>query len=179
MDLADPRFAGSRNPGTTNVLRLGGKKAAALTLLGDVLKGLIPVLVAARLGANPLLLMGTGLAAYLGHLYPIFFRFRGGKGVATALGTLLAISWTLGASVLLIWLATLAATRYSSLSALVAALFVPILAYIITSNTTIACGTAVVAALLIWRHRTNIQRLTAGEEEKIGRKYTATKTTHL
>ena len=179
MDLADPRFAGSRNPGTTNVLRLGGKKAAALTLLGDVLKGLIPVLVAARLGANPLLLMGTGLAAYLGHLYPIFFRFRGGKGVATALGTLLAISWTLGASVLLIWLATLAATRYSSLSALVAALFVPILAYIITSNTTIACGTAVVAALLIWRHRTNIQRLTAGEEEKIGRKNTATKTTQL
>lgn len=170
MGLPDPRGGGSGNPGATNVLRLGGKKAAVFTLIGDVLKGLIPVLIAAYLGADPTLLVCVAIAAFLGHLYPVFFGFAGGKGVATALGVLSGISWSLGGAVLLSWLTVVAITRYSSLSALVASLLAPVLAHLIVGAVPITAGTAVIAALLIWRHRGNIQRLLAGEEDKLGAK---------
>ena len=122
MGLPDPRTEGSRNPGATNVARLGGKKAAALTLAGDMLKGLLPVLAAHALQAGPLVLALTALAAFLGHLYPVFFGFQGGKGVATALGVTFGLHWMIGLLTAATWLATALLFRYSSLSALVACL---------------------------------------------------------
>ncbi|HEY5789789.1 MAG TPA: glycerol-3-phosphate 1-O-acyltransferase PlsY, partial [Gammaproteobacteria bacterium] len=123
--LPDPRSGGSGNPGATNVLRLGGKRLAAVTLLGDLLKGLLPVLAARLLGVEPALLGVIALAAFLGHLYPLFFGFRGGKGVATALGVLLGLDWVVGLATLLTWLAVALLSRYSSLSSLVATALAP------------------------------------------------------
>jgi glycerol-3-phosphate acyltransferase PlsY len=168
LGLPDPRAGGSGNPGTTNVLRLGGKKAAALTMGGDISKGLVPVLIAHQFGATPSVVILVAIAAFLGHLYPLFFSFKGGKGVATALGVLAGISWMLGGAVLLTWLLVLALTRYSSLSALVAGLTTPAFAFAITEDPSIVGGTAVIAALLIWRHRSNITRLINGVEDKVG-----------
>ena len=125
MGLPDPRTEGSRNPGATNVARLGGKKAAALTLLGDMLKGLLPVVAAHALHASPTVLAGTALAAFLGHLYPVFFRFQGGKGVATALGVTFGLYWPVGLLVSGIWLVMAVLFRYSSLAALTAVLAIP------------------------------------------------------
>ncbi|MCK5092187.1 MAG: glycerol-3-phosphate 1-O-acyltransferase PlsY, partial [Gammaproteobacteria bacterium] len=129
MRLPDPRTQGSGNPGATNVMRLGGKKAAAITLAGDMLKGLIPVAIAQSLDMNMLVISSVGLAAFLGHLYPVFFRFKGGKGVATAIGVLLAASWKVGLAVIITWLIVARLLRISSLAALIAFLLAPLYAW--------------------------------------------------
>ncbi len=168
--LPDPRQEGSGNPGATNVLRLGGKKAAAITLLGDAMKGWIPVMLAGVLGFEPLLIGLVGLAAFLGHLFPVFFGFKGGKGVATALGVMSGFSWMLGLSVLATWIAVAALTRYSSLAALVAAALAPVYVGFISGHLELIVVAGLLAALLFWRHRANIERLLKGEESRIGKK---------
>lgn len=179
MGLNDPRTYGSGNPGATNVLRSGSKAAAAVTLLLDALKGLVPVVLVKAFGAEFGLGESTvalvGLAAFLGHLYPVFFAFKGGKGVATALGVLLGISGWLGLATALTWLIVAVFFRYSSLAALVASVFAPVY-YVMCSGivwdaeTPITAAIVVMAALLLWRHRENIQRLIAGKESKLGQK---------
>lgn len=170
MGFPDPRAEGSGNPGTTNVLRLAGTGAAVITLVGDMLKGLLPVLLASAVAPSPWTVAATGLAAFIGHLYPIFFGFKGGKGVATALGVLCGFSWLIGAAVLGTWLVVAVALRYSSLSALVAALLAPCYAILVHVYPAYVFGIAIMSILLIWRHRSNIQKLIAGEESKIGDK---------
>lgn len=167
MGLPDPRSEGSRNPGATNVLRLGGKKAAAITLFGDMLKGLLPVLIALSLGMSDAVIAACGLAAFLGHLYPLYYGFQGGKGVATLLGVLLGTHWLLGLGTIGVWLAMAFTFRYSSLSALVAATASPLLAWYITHSPIISASIALMAVLLIWRHRSNIRNLLTGKEDKI------------
>jgi glycerol-3-phosphate acyltransferase PlsY len=169
MGLPDPRTQGSRNPGATNVLRIGGKKAAIITLLGDVLKGVIPVLIAKEYGFDTLSLSLITFAAFLGHLYPVFFRFEGGKGVATAFGCIIALSWPVGVALAATWLLMAILFRYSSLSALVAAIFAPLYMWYFTNwdYTVMAC---VISIFLIFRHRSNIRNLIAGKESKIGKK---------
>lgn len=167
MGLPDPRNQGSGNPGATNVLRLGGKKAAAITLLGDMLKGLIPVLVARALGAEDHILAAVGLAAFLGHLYPIFFGFHGGKGVATALGVLLGISWPVGLAVIGIWLLMAKLFKISSLSAISAAVMTPLFMWRLEESAVFLTLAILLAILLVWRHRSNIKRLLEGSEGKI------------
>jgi glycerol-3-phosphate acyltransferase PlsY len=168
--LPDPREQGSKNPGATNVLRLGGKKAAVITLLGDALKGLIPVLLARSLGAEPLVVGAVGLAAFIGHLYPVFFGFKGGKGVATALGVLSGFSWLVGLAVLATWIATAFVSRISSLSALVAAALAPGYVWLLLHSDVLTGATLLMSVILILRHRANIERLLKGEESRIGRK---------
>ena len=169
MGLDDPRCAGSGNPGATNVLRVGGKKAAAITLLGDGLKGFLPVLVAGLLGAPPSIVALVALAAFIGHLYPVFFDFRGGKGVATALGALLGLDGTAGLLAVLIWLAVALAFKRSSLAALVTFALVPVL--LLMENETLgAAGFAMIAVGLFTTHRGNVQRLLAGTEPTIGKR---------
>lgn len=170
MGLADPRTEGSGNPGATNVMRLHGKKAALLTLLGDVLKGLLPVLLAQALAQPATIVALTGLAAFTGHLYPVFFSFRGGKGVATLIGVLLGLHWILGLVFVLTWLIMAILFRYSSLSALTAAMLTPIYTALILPNFLVVGVTSVMTLLLIWRHRSNIYNLMHGLEEKIGQK---------
>ena len=170
MGIADPRTVGSNNPGATNVLREGGKKAAIITLLGDMLKGLIPVLIAVVLGMSNEVIAATGFAAFLGHLFPLYYGFKGGKGVATILGVLLGTHWLLGLGTIGIWLAMAFTFRYSSLSALVAASASPVLAWFITQSQVITICVSCMAALLIWRHKSNIKNLVAGKEDKIGQK---------
>jgi len=168
--LPDPREQGSKNPGATNVLRLGGKKAAAITLLGDAAKGLIPVLLAKALGADVLVTALVGLAAFFGHLYPVFFQFKGGKGVATALGVLSGFSWTVGLAALSTWLATAFVSRISSLAALVASGLAPLYIWLLTGSEVLTGVSIVMVLFLIWRHRGNIERLLQGQEARIGRK---------
>ena len=170
MGLGDPREDGSGNPGATNLLRLGGRSAAAATLLGDALKGVLPVLAGHALGLSNGLLALVGLAAFLGHLYPIFFGFRGGKGIATGLGVLVAWSWLVGLAVMLSWLAVAALMRMSSLAALVSFALAPLYALLITGSRSLAAAAAVMALLTTWRHRSNIQRIVHGEEPRIGRR---------
>ncbi|MEY2700254.1 MAG: glycerol-3-phosphate 1-O-acyltransferase PlsY [Pseudomonadota bacterium] len=167
--LPDPRQQGSKNPGATNVLRLGGRKAAILTLAGDAGKGLIPVLTAHALHADDMIVAATGLAAFIGHLYPVFFGFKGGKGVATSLGVLLGFSWALGLSALLTWITVAALFRISSLAAIVAALLTPVFAWHWTASVPVTLACNGLAVLLLWRHRENMQRLARGEEKKLGR----------
>lgn len=174
MGLADPHSYGSGNPGATNVLRTGNRKAALFTLLGDVGKGVAAVLLARwlapTLGLSGLAIMGVGLAAFLGHLYPVFHRFAGGKGVATAAGVLLALDPLHGLAVLGTWLAVAYLSRYSSLAALTAAALAPVywgLFYGIDASTLIVL---IMSLLLIWRHRSNINKLLAGKESRIGSK---------
>ena len=167
--LPDPREQGSKNPGATNVLRLGGKKAAVITLLGDAAKGLLPVLIARGLGADALTTAATGLAAFVGHLFPVFFGFKGGKGVATALGVLSGFSAWVGLAAALTWMVTAAACRISSLSALLASALAPVYAWFLTGSSETTGATAMMSALLIIRHRANIGRLVRGEEQRIGR----------
>ena len=168
--LPDPRQEGSKNPGATNVLRLGGKKAAAITLIGDALKGLIPVLIARHFELPLEMLAAVGLAAFLGHLFPIFFGFRGGNGVATALGVLSGFSIWVGLAVLATWLLMAFLFRISSLAALLAAALSPLYLWLILHSEVLAGAALAMALLLISRHRGNIERLLKGQESRIGSK---------
>ncbi len=167
MGLPDPRTQGSNNPGATNVLRLGGKKPAAITLLGDSLKGLIPMLAAHLLDASPLVLALTGMAAFLGHLYPLFFGFKGGKGVATALGVQFGLHWGIGAGVGLIWLFMAKVINISSLSALVSMALAPLIVWLIWPAPELLAMQILLSLILFWRHRSNIRNLFEGSEGKI------------
>ncbi len=166
--LPDPRESGSHNPGATNVLRIGGKKAAVIVLLCDMLKGTIPVWGSYFLGVTPFLLGVIAIAACLGHIYPIFFHFRGGKGVATALGAIAPIGLDLTAVVMVTWLTTLLITRYSSLAALIAVLLTPLYTWMIKPNYTLPV--AMLCCLIVFRHQENIKRLLKGTEPKVGEK---------
>lgn len=168
MGLPDPRKEGSGNPGATNVLRIGGKKAAIITLLADILKGVIPVFAAKWYGLDNFELSLVAFAAFLGHLYPIFFRFQGGKGVATAFGCLMVLSWAAGLSLVFIWLAMAMIFRYSSLASITAALLAPFCMWYFTQWNYFMMVCAI-SAFLIYRHRHNIQRLLVGKESKMGR----------
>jgi glycerol-3-phosphate acyltransferase PlsY len=174
MGLADPRSYGSGNPGATNVLRTGNKKAAILTLIGDALKGWVAVWVVdhfgARYGLDETSVAIAAIAVFLGHLYPVFFRFKGGKGVATAAGVLLAINPILGIATLLTWLIVAFFTRYSSLAAICAAIFAPLFDGFLFGANVVALAVVAMSALLIWRHRGNIAKLVAGKESRIGQK---------
>ncbi|MCU7932081.1 MAG: glycerol-3-phosphate 1-O-acyltransferase PlsY [Candidatus Thiodiazotropha sp. (ex Codakia rugifera)] len=167
MGLPDPRSQGSNNPGATNVLRIGGKKAAAITLLGDSLKGLIPMVAAHLLEATPLVLAFTGIAAFLGHLYPVFFGFKGGKGVATALGVQFGLHWGIGGAVALIWLFVAKVVNISSLSALVSMALAPLIVWAIWPEMELVVMQVALSILLFWRHRSNISNLLKGSEESI------------
>jgi acyl phosphate:glycerol-3-phosphate acyltransferase len=177
MGLSDPRSYGSGNPGATNVLRSGNKKAAVLTLLFDALKGYVPVLLVGLYGERFGLGEGTvalvGVAAFVGHLWPVFFRFKGGKGVATAAGVLLAFNPWLGLALLLTWVAVAVLSRYSSLAALIAALLAPVYQLIGWGGGPLVVATVVMSVLLIWRHAPNIQKLLAGTESRLGAKKAA------
>lgn len=174
MGLADPRSYGSGNPGATNVLRSGNKKAAVLTLIGDAFKGWFAVFLAERFadawGVGDFGLAAVALAVFVGHLYPIFLRFAGGKGVATAAGVLLAIDPILGLAVIATWLIIAIFFRYSSLAALVAAVFAPLYYVFMFGLGPYAPAVIVMAILLIYRHRANIGKLMAGKESRIGQK---------
>lgn len=170
MGLPDPRSGGSGNPGATNVLRLGGKKAAAITLLGDVLKGLIPVLLARALDAGEMTLAWVAVAAFLGHLYPIFFQFQGGKGVATAAGAIIGLAPLVALLCLATWLVVAWLARISSLAALTAAALSPVYAWVLGAPGAHVATLALVATLLVWRHRANIRRILDGTESRIGQK---------
>src|SRR5271156_854214 len=174
MRLDDPRTYGSGNPGATNVLRSGNKTAAVLTLIGDALKGWLAVWLVSHFGAHYGLddtaIALAAIAVFLGHLYPVFFRFKGGKGVATAAGVLLAINPVLGIATLLTWLIVAFFTRYSSLAALAAALFAPLFDGFLFGANIIALAIVVMSSLLVWRHRGNIAKLMAGQESRIGDK---------
>jgi glycerol-3-phosphate acyltransferase PlsY len=167
MGLTDPRTTGSNNPGATNVLRIGGKVPAVITLLGDVLKGVIPVLAAKWYGLPPLGLALVTLAAFLGHLFPVFFRFQGGKGVATLIGCLLALSWPVGLCWMATWLVMALLFRYSSLASLTASVLAPLYIWLITANLIYVHTLMLMALILIYRHRTNIVKLVHGQESKI------------
>jgi acyl phosphate:glycerol-3-phosphate acyltransferase len=171
LGLPDPRGFGSGNPGATNVLRAGSKSGAALTLAGDVAKGWLPVFIVMQLGYPPGLMLGlVGLAAFLGHLYPLYFGFQGGKGVATALGVILAISPLTGALVILTWALVAAIFRYSSLAALIAALAAPVYLALIQPEPWLVTVICVLVVVLYARHYGNIQRLLTGTEPRIGQK---------
>jgi glycerol-3-phosphate acyltransferase PlsY len=172
MGLPDPRTEGSRNPGATNVARIGGKKAAALTLFGDMLKGLVPVLIAHALHADVTILAGTALAAFLGHLYPVFFGFQGGKGVATALGVTFGLHWPVGLLTAGTWLLMAVLFRYSSLAALSASLAIPAGFAWLWPEPVLVGAMCVMVVFLYWRHRSNIANLLSGREGRIsfGRK---------
>lgn len=165
MRLPDPRTEGSGNPGATNVLRLGGKLAAALVLLCDIAKGWLPVFAVKFLTTNPWIISCVLLAAVLGHIYPIFFQFKGGKGVATAVGGLLGLSLTLGSIFIFTWLGVFALTRYSSLSALIAISAVPFFGWGFLDKRYVVVLTFL-ALMTLWRHRSNIERLMSGKEGK-------------
>ena len=167
LGLSDPRTGGSGNPGTTNVMRLYGKKAAFLTLVGDIFKGIIPVLLAKVIVNSEFIIAICGLAAFLGHIFPIYFKFEGGKGVATLIGILFATHWLLGVSYIITWILTALIFRYSSLAALIAALPIPIYSYFIEHNNQYAISFAVIAIFLFWRHKPNIYNLLNGKEDKI------------
>lgn len=172
--LPDPRTYGSHNPGATNVLRSGKKAAAALTLLGDAAKGGLAVWLAQHFMPHDYTLVAlVALAVFLGHLFPIFLRFKGGKGVATALGVLLALNVWLGLAALLTWLLVALVFRLSSLAALLAAAGAPVYAWLLTLPREYVWVSGVMSLLLIWRHKRNIQNLLAGKESKIGKKSSA------
>ncbi len=170
LGLPDPRTEGSRNPGATNVLRLGSKSGAVLTLAGDIAKGLLPVVTARWILDEPVFLTLAALGSFLGHLFPVYFRFEGGKGVATALGVLAAIDWQLASILIATWLVVAAVFRYSSLAALVTAAAAPVYLFWLTGEPVFVGLGVVLAALLFFRHSENIRRLLCGNESKIGKK---------
>jgi acyl phosphate:glycerol-3-phosphate acyltransferase len=167
MRLPDPRSYGSKNPGATNVLRTGKTVAAALTLFGDAGKGWLAVFLAAQLGGD---VPAAGMAVFLGHLFPVFHRFRGGKGVATAAGVLLGFDLWLGLASLATWIVIAVFFRYSSLASLVAAVFAPVYTWWLFGLSPVLPVAAAIGLLLIWRHRGNIARLLAGTESRLGQK---------
>lgn len=176
IGLADPRQAGSGNPGATNVKRLYGSKPAAITLLGDLLKGVLPVWLASQMGVEPLWVILIGLASFLGHLYPVFFGFKGGKGVATMLGVMFGLSFSIGLAVAGTWLFVAKVLKISSLSALVATALAPLYIYLLTGSELDGAAemswvmvTSLMTVILFWRHRTNIERLLKGEESFISK----------
>ena len=171
--LPDPRTYGSHNPGATNVLRSGNKWAAILTLLGDAAKGWLAVWLAQHFGpqtGNSLLIVVVALAVFIGHLFPVFLHFKGGKGVATALGVLLALNAWLGLAVLATWILVAMAFRLSSLAALLAAIGAPIFAMVLALPSEYMLAVVGMSLLLIWRHKSNIQNLLAGKESRIAKK---------
>lgn len=167
--LPDPRTQGSQNPGATNVLRIGGKVPAALTLIGDMAKGLLPMLACHVIEVTTLTYALVGLAAFLGHLFPVFFNFRGGKGVATALGVDLGLHWLIGLILIGIWLIVAKVMRLSSLAAIIAMSLAPLVVAWLWPAPEIIGMHIIVSGLLIWRHRSNIQNLISGKEDKIRR----------
>ena len=167
--LADPRSYGSGNHGATNVLRSGNKAAAVLTLLGDAAKGWLAVWLALRLDADPAAAALAGLAAFIGHVFPVFLKFKGGKGVATALGVLLGLSAPLAAAAAACWLLVAALSRYSSLAAIVTAVLVALASWLWLADPRIAACITMLCAILLWRHEANIRKLIAGTEGRIGR----------
>ncbi len=167
MGLGDPRQSGSGNPGATNVLRLGGKPAAIFTLSGDVLKGILPVVVAALAVDDSLVVAAAALGSFLGHLYPLYFGFQGGKGVATAIGVYLGIDLLVGFGVIAIWLAVAGLTRLSSVSSLTALLLAPVIGWLVVRDVSIVVVAALIFVFAAIMHRSNIVRLLAGEESKI------------
>lgn len=180
MGLADPRSYGSGNPGATNVLRSGNKLAAVFTLVGDAFKGWLAVWLTQRFGAHfglgEIAVAIAAVMVFIGHLYPAFFRFRGGKGVATAAGVMLALNPLLGVLVILAWLVVAALFRYSSLAALIAALCAPVFSVMLRHvwpsdfPPVIMVAICIISVLLIWRHRSNIGKLIGGTESRIGKK---------
>lgn len=172
MGMDDPRSYGSKNPGATNVLRSGKKTAAALTLLGDGLKGFVAVLAAqllqSRLGLNDNTIALTALAVLVGHMWPLYFGFKGGKGVATAAGVFFALSWPVALICLAVWLVLAFGLKISSLAALIAASTAPIAAGYFVHQTSVVAAIVIIVALVIYRHKSNIQNLIQGKEGKIG-----------
>jgi glycerol-3-phosphate acyltransferase PlsY len=170
MGLSDPRTYGSKNPGATNVLRSGNRGAALFTLLLDALKGFVPVVAARALGFDEGAAAAVGLAAFVGHLFPVFFRFQGGKGVATAAGVLLGLNPLLGAATLVTWAVIAFFFRYASLASIVAALFAPLFQFLFWGGGPAGVAVVAMSVLLVWRHAGNISKLLAGTESRIGRK---------
>jgi glycerol-3-phosphate acyltransferase PlsY len=170
LGLPDPREQGSGNPGATNVLRYGGKKAAAAVFLGDMLKGLLPVLGARWLELPAATIAAVGLLAFAGHIWPVFFRFRGGKGVATAFGVLSGWAWLPAAVLAAIWIGVAAASRISSLGAISAALCAPLVIWAMQDQPVYAYATVLMSVVLLWRHRSNLRNLLRGAEPRIGQK---------
>jgi len=168
--LTDPRTIGSGNPGATNVLRSGKKSAALLTLFGDAFKGWLSVWLAIQMNMPVWVLSVVGLAVFLGHLYPIYFKFKGGKGVATALGVMVAVSPCLALSVSIVWGGVFYFTRYASLASIIAAIAAPAAAYFLLPHAKTVLMVFALSILLVWRHRTNIQKLLAGTESGFGKK---------
>ena len=164
MGFDDPRSGGSKNPGATNVLRIAGKKAAFFTLVGDCLKGLIPVLMARLLEAEPFVLAMTAFAAFVGHCFPIFFKFKGGKGVATAMAATIAFDWISSAVLIGIWVLFAKVFKISSLAAIISFGLLPVVLYWRFQNLPVTAVFAVLSLILIWRHRGNIQRMMSGTE---------------
>jgi glycerol-3-phosphate acyltransferase PlsY len=164
MGFKDPRSEGSNNPGATNVLRIAGKKAAFLTLVGDCLKGIIPVLLARWLEADPLVVALTAFAAFSGHCFPVFFRFRGGKGVATAIAATVGFNWIAGTILIAIWLVFARVFKISSLAAIISFCALPLLIYWREQDLQVSIVFVALSAILIWRHKSNIQRLIQGSE---------------
>jgi glycerol-3-phosphate acyltransferase PlsY len=173
MGLPDPRSFGSGNPGATNVLRSGSKAAAVLTLLGDALKGWLPVWAAIRLDLGDVVVAVVVVASFLGHVFSVWLRFKGGKGVATAAGAILAADWRVGAAALVVWLGVAVATRYSSLASIVAAIVAPAAVLGWRGPGPLFAATGAVCAVLLWRHEGNIRKLLRGEESRIGEKKAA------
>jgi len=166
--LPDPRSQGSNNPGATNVMRIGGKVPAIITLLGDGCKGFLPTLLVMRWGFPSWVIGGVMLAALVGHIFPIFFGFKGGKGVATAMGAFLGLNWLFGAILIAVWALVIKVTRISSFGAIVATLLAPALAWFLLGNDIVL--TAIVSTMsiiLLWRHKDNILRLCVGKESKV------------
>ena len=164
MGFQDPRSEGSKNPGATNVLRIAGKKAAFFTLAGDFMKGLLPVLLARLLEAENLVVALTGFAAFCGHCFPLFFNFRGGKGVATAIAATVGFNWIVGAILIAIWLLFARVFKISSLAAIISFCALPALVYWRTQNLEVSIVFVALSVILIWRHKSNIQRLIQGSE---------------
>lgn len=170
LKLPDPRTMGSNNPGATNVLRYGGKKAAILTLLGDSLKGLLPVLIARYLGLSFEWLVLISIAAFLGHIFPVFYGFKGGKGVATTIGIYLGLNPIIGLAVIATWLISAFAFNISSLAALIATLLAPFYFYNITRSVPLLIGLLLITVLIYWKHQANITKILKGTENKISKK---------
>ena len=167
FNLPDPRTIGSKNPGATNVMRSGNKKAAILTLLGDLLKAILVLAIAEYLGFNDLIIVCVALAVLIGHIYPIFYKFRGGKGVATAIGILIALNFKLALIVASIWLLVFGIWRYSSLAAIVAAISAPIIAIFILRDQSLYCiAFSFITIIILFKHQANIRKLLSGTELK-------------